>query len=117
MVPVSQDLNDFVDFAATCRERYVAQSMGCAVSKRERSLIIGQIRRKLSTAFIRAISLCTLSRVANIGPGSRACAKRREWALREDDRMRLERRAHWTAHVNGGRRAVGGINFFPVQNT
>ena len=109
----SQDLHNFVDFAASSRCKYVAQSTGYSVSQREKSQIIGQIRRKLSTSFVRAISLCTLSRVTNVGPGTRGMAKRREWALREEDLMRRERRANWLAYTQKGGNLVGGIHFFP----
>ena len=76
------------------------------------SLIIGQIRRRLSTAFIRAVSLCTLNRISNVGPGSLSAAKRREWAIREENLMKNERRAHWNAFIENPSISHGGIHFF-----
>ena len=90
----SADLHSLVSHLDLSRGNYVAQSSGYATSEREHSQIIGQLRRKLSTAFIRATGLCTLSRIANVGAGSRSAAKRREWAIREDEGMKRERRAH-----------------------
>ena len=85
------------------------------MSDNERSQIIGQIRRKLSTAFMRAVATCTLHRVTHVGAGSKAAAKRREWAMGEEFRMRNERRAYWAAYVRGAgaRGGNGGIHFFP----
>ena len=105
----SQDIHSLVDYLTESRERYVAQSSGHAPSSRER----GQIRRKLSTSFIRAISMCTLNRVSNVGPVSKAASKRREWALREESNMRLERRSYWNAFLTGVGGRQGGIKFFP----
>ena len=91
----------------------MAQSSGYSLGEGKRSLIMGQVRRHLSTAFIKAVSLCTINRVANAGPGPRAAAKRREVFLREEEGMRRERRAQWTSEVErGGIRKVG-IHFFP----
>ena len=110
---VSSDLHQPVGFMAACRGKYVAESTGCATSAGEMSQIIGQIRRKLSTAFVRATALCTIHRVGNVCPGSRAAARRREWAIREEESMKRERRAYWGAFL-GGRVDTGGIHFFPT---
>ena len=109
----SDDMHQLVECLALARGKYVAQSSGCATSAHEKSQIIGQIRRKLSTSFIRAISLSTLNRVSNSGSGSREGAKRREWAMREEMGMRRERRAYWNAFVGGGGNRVGRSNLFP----
>ena len=109
----SDDIHLIVDYIAESRCRYLAQSTGYATGEQEYSQIIGQIRRRLSTSSVRAISLCTLARVANVGAGSKARAKRRQWALREDKQMKGERRAYWNSYVNRGGVTNGGIHFFP----
>ena len=98
---------------AKSREKYVSQSTGYSISASEKSQIVGQIRRKLSVAFTRVINQCTLNRLTNIGAGSKAMAKRREWALGEEFTMKQERRAYWSAYVNGGRPSFGNIHHFP----
>ena len=102
-----------MEFLALSREQFVATSTGYSMGSQERSLLIGQIRRRLSTAFIRANSLCTISRVSNTGPGSRASAKRREWAMQEEENMRREKISNWNAFMSGGGGKRGGIHFFP----
>ena len=110
---VSEDLHSLVNHLAGSREKYMTQTTGYSLSSRERSQIVGQIRRQLSTAFTRANSLCTLSRVMNVGPNSRAAAKRREWAMLEEEGMRRERRNHWNVYIRGGGLSRGNIHFFP----
>ena len=109
----STDVHKLVEILASSRAKFLAYSTGRAVSSQEMSQIIGQIRRKMSTSFIRAISLCTLGRVANIGPGSRLAAKRKEWAISEETSMRNERRAYWTVFVGRGGLRNRGDHFFP----
>ena len=109
----SEDLHHLVSCLADSRERYVANSSGYALSERERSQIIGQIRRRLSTSFIRAIALCTINRAAYTGLTAQAAADRRAWEMRLERGMRLERRAYWNAFVNGGGMVNGGVHFFP----
>ena len=110
---VSRDLHQLVGLFAACRGKCMEESTGCATSAGEMSLIIGQIRRKLSTAFTWANALCTLHRVASVCPGSQAASQRREWALREEEAMKRERRAYWGAFL-GAKVENGGINFFPT---
>ena len=59
------------------------------------SVVIGQIRRKLSIASICAVRSCLLSRLSFIGQGAKEGAKRRAgWERMERD-MRLELEAQW----------------------
>ena len=109
----SNDLHRLVDSLASAREKYVSQTSGYAISSRERSQIVSQIRRRLSTAFVKANSACTINRVANIGPNSKLAAKRREWVMLEDQRMKQERRSNWNAFVRGGGLSLGSAHFFP----
>ena len=69
----------------------MSQTSGHSLSLRERSQIVSQIRRRLSTAFMQANGSCLLKRVANVG--LKLAVKRIEWAMQEDMRMRQERRA------------------------
>ena len=68
-------------------------------TERERSVILSELRRELSTVGARAVSSCLLGRVARVGEGHRQAAKRREWVQREEDRREEARKAHWVANV------------------
>ena len=67
----------------------------------ERAMILSGYRRVLSTTAARASSGCLLGRLARVGEGHRAAARRRAWAKREGERLEDERRAHWRAHIQG----------------
>ena len=67
----------------------------------ELSVIVGQVRRRLSVAAIRAKSTCLLSRLSLVGEGARRAADRRGWRLREEEMMRREREAQWVGQVRG----------------
>ena len=110
---VSEDLHRLVDHLTESRGHFLALSSGLATSEREKGQIKGQIRRKLSVALIRANSLCTLSRVSNVGPKAQAAAKRRQLTLSHESAMRQERRSYWNTYVCHSRGARGGIHFFP----
>ena len=64
-------------------------------------IIVGQIRRKLSDAAVKAQVECLLSRIHQVGPGNNLLAKKREWAQLEDERMRRERGAQWLLKYEG----------------
>ena len=71
---------------------------GAAV-REELSVVVGQLRRRLSVAVIRATYSCLLARLAFLGEGSREANKRRQWRGREEQAMRLEREAQWHRRV------------------
>lgn len=79
----------------------------------EHGLLIGQIRRRLPCAFIRAQSLCLLSRLCQLGPGARLAAERRGDARRAETARRREAQAHWLAHVRGRGLGRAGMVFIP----
>ena len=63
-------------------------------TEHERSLIIMNLRRELSTAGAKAQSACLLGRVARLGEGHRLAAKRRVWVRREEEIREEASRAH-----------------------
>ena len=79
--------------------------LGLAVTMQDAGVsgagLVGQIRRSLSTTFVRAQVQCLLSRMDCIGKGVIQAAKRRQWAAKEDERMRRERQAQWLGRVRG----------------
>ena len=74
---------------------------------------MGQIRRTLSCAFVRAQSLCLLARLGQLGPGARTAAERRGVAQRGEISRRREAQAHWLAHIRGRGLGRAGIVFVP----
>ena len=73
---------------------------GAAV-REELSIVVGQLRRRLSVSVIRATYTCLLTRLSLLGEGSREANKRRQWRGREEQAMRMEREAQWHRHVRG----------------
>ena len=67
----------------------------------ELASIVGQIRRKLSITAIKSQVRCLLSRLHQVGPGNKQLAKKRQWALTQDEHMKRERQANWLARIEG----------------
>ena len=67
----------------------------------EMGIIVGQIRRMLSTVSVRAQAQCLLTRMSSVGEGVGQAAKRRQWVAAEEERMRKERQAQWIGRVRG----------------
>ena len=64
-------------------------------------MLVGQIRRMLSTVNVRAQAQCLLTRMNSIGEGVSQAAKRRKWAAIEEEKMRKERLIQWESRVRG----------------
>ncbi len=64
-------------------------------------MLVGQIRRRLSMVTIKAQTECLLGKLHQVGPGNKLMAKRRQWAVLEDERMRRERDAQWLRRIEG----------------
>ena len=50
---------------------------------------------------IKAQTECLLAKLHQVGPGNKLMAKRRQWAVHEDERMKRERDAQWIRRVEG----------------
>ena len=97
----SKDLHSLVKILGDSKVAAIARSRGREASERELGLIITQIRKFLSTAFIRAQSLCLLNRLGYLGEGAKAAAGRRDLAKRLEVGRRRELEAHFEAHIRG----------------
>ena len=75
--------------------------------------VMGQIRRNLSCAFVRAQYLCLLARLGQLGPRARTAAERRAIAQRVEISRRREAQAHWLAHIRGPGQGRSGMVFVP----
>ena len=94
----SKDLHDLLDLLADHKVAALGLARG---QENERAQILSGYRRTLSTTAARANSGCLLGRLGKVGEAHRGAARRRAWALREEERLQEERRAHWRAHVQG----------------
>ena len=70
------------------------------ISDAEKGVVVGQLRRQLSTASIRAASNCLLDRMHQCGQGAQMAAKRREGsAWMEEVGRRRGRCSGWPSSV------------------
>ena len=70
-------------------------------SEGERSVTTGLLRRRLSTAIVKANMHVLLGRLGMIGEGAAMARGRRQWGRMEEERMRREREAAWRAATTG----------------
>ena len=64
-------------------------------------MVTSYLRRRLSSAVMRANVKCLLERLLQVGEGQGQAGKRRQWARREEERARLDREAQWHERVTG----------------
>ena len=69
--------------------------------------VMGELRRSMSVTVVRAQALCLLDRLAQLGPGARAAAHRRQATLRMEEGRRRERQAFHLANLGRGLSRVG----------
>ena len=68
---------------------------------------MGEIRRALSVTVVRANTFCLLEQLAHLGPGAGTAAKRREGALRQEEKRHQDRQAFDMAWQSRGSSWVG----------
>ena len=107
----SEDLHSLVQSLAESKVTAMGLRRGGQASEEELGMVVGQIRRSLSTTFVRAQAQCLLSRLNCTGQGFAQAFKRRNWAAAEDKRMRKERLAQWIGR-DRGRNLVRRGQFF-----
>ena len=84
---------------AWCRKQLLAT--GRPPGEGEKSMTTGLLRRRLSTAIVKANISVVLSRTSMMGDGARMARGRREWGRMEEMRARMEREAAWRAATSG----------------
>ena len=97
----SEQVHQLVQVLAESRLRFQGLQQGRPGSDQELGVLVGQIRRRLSMAAVQAQVDCLLSKLHQVGPGNVQLAKRRTWAIKEDQRMNLERNAQWMRRIEG----------------
>ena len=95
----SDDLHNLIQCMAESRVRAVGLARGRPPSESELGVAIGQIRRRLSVASVRATSNCLLARVSLLGEGSRKAHGRRQQQAWQEEEMRKEMQAHWLGRI------------------
>ena len=98
----SDDIHMLLEQFADSRVAVLARREGRQMSEQERGVVVGQLRRQLSTASIRAGTQCLLDRMHQCGEGAALAAKRREINYHLEERMRVEREIQWLAKLRGG---------------
>ena len=83
------------------RLKYQGLQRGRPGSDHELGLLVGQVRRRLSLVAVKAQVDCLLAKLHQVGPGNTQLAKKRTWAILEDQRMARERGAQWLRRVEG----------------
>ena len=97
----SDDLHELIQILAEKKVGANGLRRGREASEEELGVVVGQIRRALSTASVRAQSQCLISRLNCVGQGFAQAAKRRKWVAAEEERMRKERQAQWVGRERG----------------
>ena len=96
----STGVHNLVTLLATCRVRTLALR-GEPPSNQQMGLEVTDIRRRLSTAAVRAANTVLISRMSQVGEGSGLAGKRREWQRREEMLMVRARETDWVVHSTG----------------
>ena len=99
----SQDVHNLVEILARARLKFQVLQEGRpdGGSDQELAMIVAQIRRLLSVTAIKAQVGCLLGRLHQVGPGNKQLAKKREWAVRQDEKMKRERHSQWIRKIEG----------------
>ena len=96
----SSDVQTLVTLLATCRMRTLALR-GEPPSAQQMGLEVTAIRRRLSTAAVRAANTVLIARLSQVGEGSGLASKRRQWQRMGERTMEQGREADWEVHTTG----------------
>ena len=97
----SDGVKSLLEQMAQSRLKSQGLRSGSLEAAKELSQVTGYLRRRLSTATVRANVKCLLERLVLVGEGRGQADKRRQWARAEEARARWEQEAHWQARVSG----------------
>ena len=98
---VSDGVKRLLDCMAESRILSLGLRKGTVEAAKELSILTGYLRRRLSTAIMRANVKCLLERLVMVGEGQGQAGKRRQWARREEERARWDRQAQWLMRTTG----------------
>ena len=106
-------MHSLVKTLAETQVAHQARSRGREASDNEFGVVVAQVRKYLSTSFIRAQSLCLINRLGFLGDGAKAAFGRRQLAGRLEEGRRRDRQAHHLAYVRGMGLSRSGQTFVP----
>ena len=98
---VSDGVKRLLDCMGESRINFLGLRKGSYEANKELGLVTGYLRRRLSTAIVKANVKCLLERLVQVGEGQGQAGKRRRWARREEERARWDREAQWMVRVTG----------------
>ena len=75
--------------------------MGSPQANKELALVTSYLRRRLSSAVMRANVKCLLEQLLMVGEGQGQAGQRRQWVRREEERARMDREVQWLERVTG----------------
>ena len=99
----SEDLHGLIQAMAESRvaSQDLMSRQAVLKSGGDLGVVVGQLRRWLSVAAVRANYTCLLSRLSLMGPEAKQAANRRQWQKREERLMRREKEAQWNRKTRG----------------
>ena len=97
----SEEVHNLIEALAATKLKKQGMAKGRPGSDQELAIITSQLRRRISSATVRANFTCLLERMAQVGEGAKRAGKRRSWERVEEERMRRDRQAQWLARVRG----------------
>ena len=89
----SEGVKSLMDKMVESRVRSLGLRRGSPESAKELGIVTGLLRRRLSSAVMRANVQCLLERLVMVGEGQGQAGRRRQWARAEEERGRQEREA------------------------
>ena len=98
---VSDGMKRLLDCMSESRIRSLGLQKGTSEASKELGMVTGYLRRRLSTAIMKANVKCLLERMVMLGEGQGQAGRRRQWARREEERARWDRQAQWLLRVTG----------------
>ena len=104
---LSPHLHQLLLTFAEARVAAMSRAQGWEAGPGQLGKVTGDIRRALSVTVVRANALCLLDRLAQLGPGAGAAARRRAGALMLEGRRRRDRQAFDIAWRDRGAGRVG----------
>ena len=104
---LSPHLHQLLRVFAESRVAATARAQGWEAGPGLLGKLMGEVRRAMSVTVVRAQAVCLLERLAHLGPGAGAAAKRRAVTLRLEEGRRRERQAYALAQQARGASRVG----------
>ena len=104
---VSSDLHDLLKIFGESRVQAIGRRRGREGGEGELGLVMGEIRRAVSSQIVRGYSMSLIEKLAHLGKGAREADKRRGLTKKLEEQRRRDRQAFALAHQSRGLGRVG----------